>query len=457
MEERLEQMLDGLNKPVTKEVLEKLIYCMFCFAIFITPVIPEVKRIGIYSLKATLFNFATIFTTISLLIINIKKIKFKFNIYNILMVTYLVLVVLSTIFTKYGIVDCILGKNGRGEGLITIFSYIMTLVIFSKGVKYMRGVSKVAIFSAIVISIYAILQANVIPGLEISILPKSPTNIATGTMRNQNFLSSYVCMLLPMSALYYINATKNKIQSLIISTLLFITLILAVTLGGYVTFVAMYIAVITVSLIFNKNKKETIKRIIIISLVFIVIFVLLTLLNGETYFKELFGATQEVQHLMDGDDSFGTSRMEIWRKTIMVIQKYPLLGVGPDSLWLELSNREYITNGKQDILSNYIVDKAHSEPLHMAVTTGIPSAVIYLVLATLICLGLLKELFKGIKEEGIASEKTMYKMLVLTSILSYLMQSMINISVVQVAPMFWAILGTGLGIVQDKEQTINNK
>ena len=40
---------------------------------------------------------------------------------------------------------------------------------------------------------------------------------------------------------------------------------------------------------------------------------------------------------------------------------------------------------------------------------------------------------------------------VLVSILSYLMQSMINISVVQVAPAFWAIAGIGAGITLEEK------
>ena len=204
--EKIRQFLERYDKPLTKEQLEKIVYNIFCVLIFITPVIPETIGFGLYSLKATIFNITTIMISISLIVINRNNIKNKkINLYDILLIIYMLLVVFSTIFSKYGIMKCILGSNGRGEGLLTIFSYGITFVIFSRGYKQMGATAKIAVISAMILPVYSVIQANLPRDVQIPFIPDSPYKKATGTMRNQNFLSSYICIFLPMTCFYYIN------------------------------------------------------------------------------------------------------------------------------------------------------------------------------------------------------------------------------------------------------------
>ena len=51
--ENFKELLENYDKPLTKEQLEKIIYNIFCVAIFLAPIIPEVIGFGIYSLRNT--------------------------------------------------------------------------------------------------------------------------------------------------------------------------------------------------------------------------------------------------------------------------------------------------------------------------------------------------------------------------------------------------------------------
>lgn len=445
----LKELLQNYNKPLTKEELEKIIYNIFCAAIFLAPVIPELIGYGIYSLKNTIFIFVTIATIISLFIINRKDIKnIKINIYDKLLIAYIILVIFSTIFSKFGIVECILGTNGRGEGLITIFCYIATFIIFSRGYKQMGGMSKIAIIAAVIVSVYSFVQANKLVDMKIWLHTSTAKGIAIGTMGNQNFLSSYICLFLPMSCFYFINVKEKTkaVISLVITAMLFMTQIYAVTLGGYITFAVMGVIIIIYSLLLSKNKKETVLKICILSAILFLIFVVINYEGKEKYTKEVKVSKQEVTNLVEKRDDFGNGRLGIWRGTIDVIKDNVLLGVGPDSLKKADIENESIKNRR--------VDKAHCEPLQIAVTTGVPSLVIYILVVGQIGIYLLILCIKKGKNLGIKHINTMYTTMVLICFASYLMQSLINISVVQVAPLYWAILGTAAGIIQDEKNII---
>jgi len=76
------------------------------------------------------------------------------------------------------------------------------------------------------------------------------------------------------------------------------------------------------------------------------------------------------------------------------------------------------------------VDKAHNEFLHIAVSSGIPSLVAYLLFILLVIIYYLKS----------HTDSTLTIPL-FTAVMGYLAQAFFNISVVSVAFIFWAYLG----------------
>ena len=82
--------------------------------------------------------------------------------------------------------------------------------------------------------------------------------------------------------------------------------------------------------------------------------------------------------------------------------------------------------------------------------TGIPSAIIYIVFVGIIGIRLLILVVKKTVKYGINSKEVIYVSMLLIAFAGYLMQSIINISVVQVAPIYWAILGTASAVIEEK-------
>lgn len=435
------------NKPLSKTQIQSVIYNVFCTIIFFMPIIPERIGMGIYSLKNTLFNILVITTTISLLIVNNKKTKL--NIYTVLAGIYLLFAVLSSIFSNYGIVECVLGENGRGEGLMTIFSYIATFIICMKGYPHIIKNYNVGIIAALIVSTYGIIQANVSLDVKLPFGVANSLGVAEGTMGNQNFFSSYLCLFLPMLCYHFFN---NKSYRIIVEiAMLFTALVFAKTLSGYMVFLVMLVVVCVFSYINAKNKRAMFCAIAIVLSIIVGVFGVITYIKGDAYANELISTKQEVVHLIKKNENFGTNRLAIWKRVGLAINNNKLLGVGPDSLLYEFKDKQYHIAGNKDILNCVNVDKAHSEYLQIAVTTGIPSLVVYMCLISCICVRLFKVVIKSIKQKT-DNKNNEYIIMTLIAIISYLAQAIGNISVVQVAPIFWTMLGIGAGITLNEKR-----
>lgn len=437
---------------------KKNIYNMYGIIIMMMPLIPEILSFGFYSLKQTLFIISTIIISVILLCVAVKE-KMKFTFLDVILGIYLLFVGIATLLAKYGVLNAILGKNGRGEGLILIICYSLTFIIFSKGYKYINWILKVGIISSAIVALYSIIEVMLpvnwaspfmfrcIGNMAYSL--KRIENVAITTMVNQNFLSSYICLFLPMMAFYYINTGKKT--SLYVAILLFSAQIFSTTLGGYITFISMYVLVIIYSFIVSNDKRKVLIRTLFLTLLIILTLYIINYIKDGVYINELGMISTEVNNLIDQNDEFGTGRMNIWKKCFMIINKYKWFGIGPDSLKYEIHKEEY------SFISTEVIDKAHSEPLQIALSTGIPSVISYFIFVGIICLLLFKTCIINIRnnEKGLQDENNIYNHMILISILSYLMQSMINISVIQVAPIYWAMLGLGAGIIYDRNEKDN--
>ena len=78
-----------------------------------------------------------------------------------------------------------------------------------------------------------------------------------------------------------------------------------------------------------------------------------------------------------------------------------------------------------------VPDKAHNEFLHIAATIGIPAVIIYISFIFITLKTLIKSNFKENKSA----------LIIFLCLVSYLVQSMFNISTIGVAPIFYFLLG----------------
>ena len=139
------------------------------------------------------------------------------------------------------------------------------------------------------------------------------------------------------------------------------------------------------------------------------------------------------------NNKLGSNRIEIWKMTLKVIEKSPLIGCGVDAL--EYGVIKYAPDEVVDYIfrTGQYVDKAHNEYLHIAATMGIPALIAYLGFIGSICFSGIKNAFKN--------EKILILLIIITS---YLIQAFFNISTIAVAPIFWFILGITANYINSK-------
>ena len=109
----------------------------------------------------------------------------------------------------------------------------------------------------------------------------------------------------------------------------------------------------------------------------------LSVLGGLTllwFWPGTEGTLYEFHCVLHGvwDDSFGSSRVRIWRETLALVRERPLLGGGPDTLPLRLDVQfsRYVPETGQTLRSS--VDNAHNEFLGYLVNLGAPALACYL-------------------------------------------------------------------------------
>lgn len=144
----------------------------------------------------------------------------------------------------------------------------------------------------------------------------------------------------------------------------------------------------------------------------------------------------------EGNETMGSGRGYIWSRSIPLLKDTIFWGNGPDTFALYFPQYDYLGKLITYEIGNIFVDKAHNFYLQTALNTGIISLlallaifVLYIVTSVRIYI---KEEFKNFTPfAGLAC---------FTAVCGYLGAAFFNDSVVSVAPVFWVLLGLGIGI-----------
>lgn len=141
------------------------------------------------------------------------------------------------------------------------------------------------------------------------------------------------------------------------------------------------------------------------------------------------GILYEIHELLHGnfDDNFGTYRVFLWKRTLLLLSDYPLLGSGPDTFSLRFMARftEDISQMQNGIIT--INDTAANVYLTMLVNLGVVGLLNYILF-------LFWQLKDGLQKMNPASEP------LLVALICYWIQDFFNLSVVIVSPIFWLLM-----------------
>ena len=388
--------------------------------------IPVENVIDYFYLPKVLAMFIITCTYFIILIVNSKRLSeliVKDDINHTLLI-YAILLMISIFFAqdKY---YAIIGYPFRWEGFITICMYMLLfLAARSFEVDYSK-IMKGAIIASCIVATYGILQYYGIDPFPRDSDRKNWVR-AFSTMGNPNFLGSYIVLMIPLSMHLFIIKKKN--YAVIIFVVLLYCLLCTMTRGawlGALISIGSYISFLW----FNRNKYEnTFKRVFFILTLALVVVLAFNLQSGNEVLKRFFSITNIVSN-GEINKKAGSNRMFIWIDVLKLISMKPFFGFGIENLSIPFS--EFF---KEDILKYYgsmiVINKAHNEYLHIAVSSGIPSLIAYITFVGFV----INKGFKRMKDDT----NTLPFM---AAVLGYLVQAFFNISVVSVAYLFWIFLG----------------
>ena len=358
---------------------------------------------------------------ISLLTLLILAKKFEKSIITCLLISYLLLVLLSSIFAHDPLLAFAGATNygGRFEGFSTISIYV---ILFYASRNYLI-VTKPKLIRALgflsIVSVYSLVQYYQFDPL---VIYKNYRPMIFSTIGNQNFLGSLMVILCSLTlglSVYY-----KKWYYFLFFMLFFSSLLASQTRGSWIAFGIIFLGLTVLIVISNREK---IIGVVLVSLIMIFVAFTLNFSKKNVLSKRTNSIRTEIKMK---NEYGGSGRFKIWEITWGVIKDHPLLGTGPENLKPVLK-----TEYKKELNAYYrmkgvTIDKAHNEYLHMAAVTGIPSLLIYLFLIVLI---FWRNIPLMLKDKS--------KIIVGFAIIGYLIQAFSNISVIAVAPIFWIILG----------------
>ncbi len=415
---------------------DKIVTIVLSIILFIVPIAIIPNTWGEYNIVKIIILLVCGFILLITTLIGINKIKFdKMDIPILIFGT---LAILSTIFSK-DINKSIIGEENRYEGLLTIITYVL---IYYNSKYYFKSYKKfIPALSIIYISIciFAIIQFLVGNNIK---LPPIFAKGANGTFGNTNFMGSFVSIVLPAFILGAI--FKNRIIYYIGSIASFSAMLACAARSSFVAFFISIILIITY-LIIQKNKNYW-KRFSILIIIVIVCFTIIDLIDSNQRIPNKINSmvTDIKQAIKIGlSDEMGTGRIGIWKITIKLVEKVPILGCGVDALSSGLEQILPEENSNFIAKSYLYIDKAHNEYLQIAATMGIPALLAYL---TFIGMVLISGVKKMLKHKVIA--------IYIIVIISYLTQAFFNISTIGIAPIFWFILGMASRNINRKKRDI---
>ena len=139
--------------------------------------------------------------------------------------------------------------------------------------------------------------------------------------------------------------------------------------------------------------------------------------------------------------SFASGRGYIWNKTIAILKDYIILGSGADTYALVFPNNDFVDRYNNGY-DNLILTKPHNLYLQIAVQTGVLSLLCFLVFYLWYFISCLRLYFK----QRLDNPLVIMGFAIMLGTFGYMISGLMNDSTITIAPLYWALLGMGIGI-----------
>ncbi len=340
-------------------------------------------------------------------IFGIVKKHIQITIYDVLIYALIMFGLISVNFA-YDIDLAIFGFDGRNEGFLTLISYYFIFLI-SRQIKEVdkNKVIYLILFLGLSQIIFAICQL-----FDFSFVPFKYQAYYYGFLGNSNFFSTFCLLGFSLAVGLFMYKKSSLLNYFLICVYLF-GIVLSNAMSGFVG-----LCFVIFLILFTKKIKEIL---IVISTV-LIIFLFGYLFIEKDYVNDIIGLFYTASSASVNGET-GNYRIYIWSEIVPYIDDHLVNGIG-------ISNLVNINEGSPIRVSElrvFIVE-AHNELLHVLITQGLFAFLTYIVLYGII-------IVKNLKTSDVN------KRILFIAFTSYIVQAIFNISVIQVAPYFFIVMG----------------
>ncbi len=149
---------------------------------------------------------------------------------------------------------------------------------------------------------------------------------------------------------------------------------------------------------------------------------------------------KEVPIFPKGWDRWGNGRGYIWSRSLPLVWKALWVGFGPENYVAYFPHHDFRSRWQAGYATQLFIDKPHNLYIQMAINTGMPSLVFFLLLVG----RYLRDSFRAYWNSPLESDLEKTGMGIACGILGYLLTGLGNDSTVCAAPVFWVLLGAGI-------------
>lgn len=300
---------------------------------------------------------------------------FSKNPLTVPLLLFLFIQIISTIFSV-DVHTSFFGYYSRlNGGLLSLlaFSLLFFILINYLDDKFKKDIIGFSLISGFIIATYGILEHF---GIDAKFWLQDVQARVFSTLGQPNWLSAYLCVLLPLSLFKFQNSVDKKptLVYLLLTLVFFICLLFTKSKTGIIA------AVISLSIYYFFNLKQTLSRFTLIALPLFLIFLALTITNP---IKDLvFPASSSTSIPLPAGINITPSqdiRKIVWSGATKLWQKYPVLGTGPETFAYTYYS---VRPASHNLTSEweFLYNKVHNEYLNFLANTGTLGFLSYLLL-----------------------------------------------------------------------------
>ncbi len=150
----------------------------------------------------------------------------------------------------------------------------------------------------------------------------------------------------------------------------------------------------------------------------------------------------ETLSALDGKEHLFSGRGYIWGRSIPLLKKYAVLGIGADNFIFAFPQMDYLGRSHSGYADNQLFTKPHNLYLQIAIQYGIPALIAFLVFFGMYFV----QAFVVYSQKKSDCFEAKAGLGIFIGMIVYMITGLTNDSMIVVSPIFWTLIGIGLAV-----------